>query len=188
MKMQYGQIAGTFYTLRFGSAAMVLLLLGAGVIGAAAHQTFDLSLGIPGHQGLVWMALLAFVRGTSPLRWAATITAFGALTASVLPAFGGHGPLTGWHYLLTGIGLDLAFALCGRRLPAVPVIAVGAALAFALKPVSKWLLAAAFDFQFGSIVHGLGYPLFTHLAFGLAGGMVGASAAALVHRAARASG
>ena len=74
------------------------LLLGAlGLSLAGIHEAWDLSLGLPGHFGLVWMASLICARAGSSLRFAALTTAIAyaggasAFSGGTHSLFG-HGP------------------------------------------------------------------------------------------------
>src|SRR6266540_6083268 len=62
-----------------------LLLIGGGVTAVVLHRSLDLSLGLPGHHGIEWMALLIIGRSSSRFRGAGTFTSVGASLASTLP-------------------------------------------------------------------------------------------------------
>lgn len=152
----------------------ILLLLGIGLIGAVLHASFRWPLQLPGHHGLEWMALLVLARSLSPCPRAASIAAIGAAATSLLPPLGFHNPLIAVDYLLSGLLLDVLTHQGARWRSQTLVLAVSAALAHASKPLLHWLLSTTLGWKFGSLIHGLGYPLFTHLLFGLSGGLVGA--------------
>ena len=52
----------------------LLMLLGLGMIGILLHARLRLGLGIPGHHGLIFMALILAGRLNSKLDWASTIS------------------------------------------------------------------------------------------------------------------
>ncbi|MEQ8659291.1 MAG: hypothetical protein RLW62_00590, partial [Gammaproteobacteria bacterium] len=67
-----------------------LLLTGSGVLLAGFHQAFDLSLGLPGHFGVILLAVLVLARAGSTLRWAALLTTVGYLAGgAALAGLGG---------------------------------------------------------------------------------------------------
>ena len=86
-----------------------LLLMGGGVMAVVLHRTLDSSLGLPGHHGIEWMAILIIGRASSRYRGAGTLTSIGASFASVLPFLSGENPFTWIYYLLPGPVMDLAF-------------------------------------------------------------------------------
>ena len=55
-----------------------LLLIGGGVAAVVLHRVYDLSLGLPGHHGIEWMALMIIGRASSKYRGAGTLTSIGA--------------------------------------------------------------------------------------------------------------
>lgn len=77
-----------------------LLLIGGGVMAVVLHRAFDSSLGLPGHHGIEWMAIMILGRASSKFRGAGTLTSIGASFASVLPFLHGNNPFTWFYYLL----------------------------------------------------------------------------------------
>lgn len=150
-----------------------LFLLGLGFVAAALNAGFHWPLKLPGHHGLEWMALLMFGRCASPYRWAATLSAAGAASFSGLHVFGLAGePLAPLFYLAAGLVADGFHGLSGRGRH-LAVLAAGAAIAHATKPLLHWAVQSGFGWSYGSLSHGLAYPLTTHLLFGLVGGLAG---------------
>lgn len=142
-----------------------LILFGAGIAAACLHAATRFPLHLPGHEGVVWIAILMLARLASPYRWAASVAAMGA--AAVAPFLGFHDPLMPIAYLLPGLVLDLAALLSARSLTAM---VLGAALGFTAHPVLDWTMLHAFGMQFGP-----SGPVFAaHLLFGLAGALLGA--------------
>ena len=157
-------------------------LITVGVAYAFARQVMHVPLQLPGHNGLHWIALLVAARLLADRPWAASAVAAGTAVASALPLLGFHEALSGWHYLLTGAVLDGLFVVFHAACRQPWILAGIAAVAFMIKPVSKFVLGGAFGLHYGSLEHGLLYPLGTHLAFGFAGAMIGVSAVMLAHR------
>ena len=160
------------------SAGRLMWLLALGVAVAALESAFRWPLQMPGHHGIEAMALLVLGRLSCTHPWSATIVAGSAAVAA--PALGAdHGPLMPFLYLLPGVMLDLGYRLrpaFGRFMLFLPVLA---ALAFALKPVTRVLAHELLGMQFGSLRAGPVYPVLTHLLFGF----TGALAAVLLWRA-----
>lgn len=153
-----------------------VILLSLGILAATLHASFRFPLGLPGHHGLEWMALLVIARHFSSYRWAATLVALGAAGASTLPVLGFHNPITPALYLLPGLCLDLLFmARSTVWLRASWLIGLLAGTAFATKPVLQWLALDLFNSQGqGALIkHGLVYVVAMHFAFGFTGGSIG---------------
>jgi hypothetical protein len=166
-----------------GEAAFTLFLLSLGVLIVVLHASFHWPLHLPGHHGLEAMSLMMLGRGLTRRPWAATIVAAGAGAATFIPAFAPNDLASSWQYLLIGVTLDAIFRVgAGWRRSAL-FLATIAALAYAAKPLSKWLLLGSFNFHFGSLRDGLLMPLSAHLAFGFAGGLIGAWMAIATRRA-----
>src|SRR5512138_3895870 len=91
-----------------------LLLIGSGVTAVVLHRAFDGSLGLPGHHGIEWMALLIIGRMSSRFRGAGTLTSVGASFASTLPFLQGGNPYAWIFYLLPGFVVDTAFRYLPR--------------------------------------------------------------------------
>ena len=51
-----------------------LLLIGGGVMAVVLHRALDTSLGLPGHHGIEWMAIMILGRASSKFRGAGTLT------------------------------------------------------------------------------------------------------------------
>jgi hypothetical protein len=161
----------TDWTLRWPEA---LLLIGSGVTAVVLHRAFDLSLGLPGHHGIEWMALMILGRASSRFRGAGTLTGVGASFASTLPFLHGENPFTWLFYLLPGPVMDLAF----RYLPGMAnrlwfLILLGG-LAHATKPLGQLTMNLITGWPFGSFRFGVLYPFASHLLFGMIGGLLAA--------------
>ncbi|MFT3892630.1 MAG: hypothetical protein QM730_13425 [Anaerolineales bacterium] len=161
----------TDWTLKWWEA---LLLFGGGVLAVVLHRAFDTSLGLPGHHGMEWMALMILGRASSRFRGAGTLTSVGASLASTVPFLQGGNPYTWLFYLMPGLLMDLAF----RYLPSITnkiwfLVLLGG-LAHATKPVGQLVINLITGWPFGSFRNGVLYPFATHLLFGMIGGLLGA--------------
>ncbi len=152
-----------------------LLLAGSGALTAGFHQAWDLSLGLPGHFGLIWMAVVVLARAGAAERYAACIVTLGyaagggALNDLPLHALA-HAPA----YFAAAMVIDFAWA-CSPALLRRPLFAgLTGAFAFAAKPLVLAAMVAAFGLKAGSLKHGLGFPLLTHACFGATGAVLGA--------------
>jgi hypothetical protein len=151
-----------------------LALLGAGLMLAAFHRAFDLSLGLPGHFGVFWMAVMVFARSGSNAPLAATLAAVGYATGAGLLGGATHGSFNAPAYLVCAGAIDFAWWLSPVLLRQPVVAALCGGVAFALKPLLLGVLVAAFELKVGALRHGLGYVILTHALFGACGAAIGA--------------
>lgn len=137
------------------------------------HTSVEWGLGIPGHHGLEWMALLMFGRVLSSERHAASVTALSAGGLSLLPV-SGMNPSAALSYVLAGLVVDALYRFLRR--PGAGSLGVVAALGHVTKPLWKLAATQGATVHFGSIANGIGLTLGGHLLFGFVGGVAGALA------------
>ena len=151
----------------------LLFLLTLGAVGVVLHSAWDRGLGLPGHHGLEWMALLVIARSNSRFRWAATASCFGAAAISVLPLWGFGDPFMPLIYLLPGPIMDIVHRLAGRRQNSLWFTAILGGIAFATKPVARLAISTVLGWPYGSLLYGFAFPLASHLMFGVIGASLG---------------
>ena len=151
-----------------------LLLLGLGAVIVAMVKVFDFSLGLPGHTGVQWLALLLIGRTTSNYRWTASVSGVGSAVVSLLPFWGFGDPLKWLSFLLVAVALDVMFNLFTRWQHAVLFLTIIGGLAHAIKPLSRALISSVTGLQYTSLLTGVLYPTATHLLFGFIGAFLGA--------------
>lgn len=166
--------------------ASALATLGAiaVVAHAATRRQIDLP---PGHEGVVWMALVLVGRLTSRSRWAGATAAVGAAAVSMLPVWGFGDSFRWAEYLLTGVTLDVGYMAFTRWQSRLWFLALLGGVAFATKPLLRADISAVTGVPFGSLLLGVGYPTLTHFVFGLIGAGIG-SAAVIGYRSYRSAG
>jgi hypothetical protein len=151
------------------------LLVGLGAAAVVLHQALRLPLELPGRHGIEWMALLVLGRSLSRSKTAGTLTGLGAAFTSILPIWGAlDDPFIWLIYLVPGLVMDFAFARLPRWTNSLIFLASLGALAHGTKPLARWLINLATGFPYGSLLWGVFYPLGLHMAFGAAGGLLGA--------------
>jgi hypothetical protein len=151
-----------------------LLLLGSGALAVVLHRTFDSGLGLPGHHGIEWIALLIMGRSFSRFRGAGSLVGVGAALATTLPFLHTSNPFTWLFYLLPGPLMDLAFRYLPRLAGKLWFLMLLGGLAHVTKPLGQLIINAAFGWPFGSFRFGILYPTASHLLYGLIGGLLGA--------------
>jgi hypothetical protein len=161
----------TDWTLKWWEA---LLLFGGGVMAVVLHRAFDTSLGLPGHHGMEWMALMILGRASSRFRGAGTLTSIGASFASTLPFLHGENPFTWLFYLLPGPVLDFAFRYFPGLANKTWFLVLLGGLGHITKPIGQLTMNLITGWPFGSFRYGVAYPFASHLLFGMIGGLIGA--------------
>lgn len=160
-----------------------LFLVGLGVAAVWLHTTLRLPLKMPGRHGIEWMALLLMGRALSRRRGAASLSAAGAAGAAFFPMFAvTDDPFVWLTYLVPGVLVDVLFAALPRWQANVVFLGLLGALAHATKPVIRYFIGLASGGMHSSLIAGLGYPLATHLLFGLIGGLIGGGVILAVRR------
>jgi hypothetical protein len=151
-----------------------LLLIGGGVMAVVLHRALDTSLGLPGHHGIEWMAILIIGRASSRYRGAGTLTSIGASFASVLPFLSGGNPFTWIYYLLPGLVMDLAYYYFPRYSNKLFFMVLLGGFAHVTKPIGQLSVNLLTGWPVGSFRFGVVYPFASHLLFGMIGGLLGA--------------
>jgi hypothetical protein len=149
-------------------------LIGGGVMAVILHRTTDLSLGLPGHHGIEWMAIMILGRASSRFRGAGTLTSIGASFASVLPFLHGNNPFTWIFYLLPGPVMDLAFRYLPRYADKLWFLVLLGGFAHVTKPIGQLTVNLLTGWPIGSFRFGVVYPFASHILYGMIGGMLGA--------------
>ena len=163
-------------------AAAILILFTIGAMLAYSRIGGGLHLHLPGHQGLIRVAVMLIAARGFGLPWSATTIAAGAGAVDwYLPAHA-LDPITPLAYFLCGLVIDLSLRLWPELRGKAAFLAVVGAAANASKPLMIWSLAAVSGLQFDSIAHGLAYPFFSHLAFGMGAGLIAAGAIQVLKR------
>lgn len=151
-----------------------LLLLGSGALAVVLHRSLDYGLGLPGHHGIEWMALLIIGRLSSRFRGAGSIASVGAAFTSIIPGLRGGDPFVWIWYLLPGPILDLAFLYLPNLSSKAWLLVPLAGLAHVTKPLGRLALGPILGWTFGSFRNGVALPIVSHFLFGMAGGLLGA--------------
>ena len=167
---------------RTNAAAETIFLVLLGVLGVTLHAYLRLPIKVPGHNGLLWIALLMVGRLVSHRRWAASISSTSAAVISLLPIMGFKDPLDTITLLIPGIVIDLGFLVSPRMVVSLLALALVGAFAHATKPVAKLIVSLGTGFPYPSLIAGILYPLSLHALFGAAGATIAAISVRLFRR------
>jgi hypothetical protein len=149
----------------------LLICIAIGTAAAAFDMLVRMPLHLPGHRGLVGMAILVVARVLTRQPWAASATAATSAVIVAAPVISAR-PSAAMLYVVSALVLDAACMLFAAWRERVWFLALAAGLANGAKAVALWLLgdriAAGFGVQFAS-----------HIGFGLCGGLIAAQLSAV---------
>jgi hypothetical protein len=144
-----------------------------GMLAITAHARLKLHLGIPGHHGLVFMALMMIVRKTSKIKWSSLLFSAGVGSMLYIPFLGFEDPFAVFVYLWPGIIFDLFYVPNVTKQTKTWYIAIIAGLAYSTIPVSRFILGIFTGIVHKSVLQGLSIPFLVFFAFGLLGSLIG---------------
>jgi hypothetical protein len=153
-------------------ARLAIALVAALIVAGKFY--LRLPIHVPGHSGVIWMALLIAGVGIVGRPWAGTLIGLlsGALATFFLP--GKEGLLVGVKYLVPGVMVDILLPLMGRRLDRYIVAIVIGAAAHASKLAASYLMGLAAGISQDYLALGIGLAATLHVGFGALGGALGA--------------
>jgi hypothetical protein len=151
----------------------LLFCCATGSIAVAIDVAFHLSLRLPGHHGLTQMALLIMARCVTRRSWAATMSATTSAAIASVP-FMGFSPTAPLLYLLSGLVIDGVCLMCWAWRDRIWFLGAVAGLGNGVKSIELWLLGDIARGHGVLLINGLAYSLLSHVAFGLAGGLIAA--------------
>jgi len=154
--------------------AEILLLIGIGMIGVLLHAKFRIPLKLPGHHGIIYMALLISGRLLSKKPYAASLSSVGAALMLMFP-LGFKDPFMPLIYLLPGFITDLGMVFGKKNKMNLFLIAIVCGLSYMTIPLSRIIINVTTGFPYGSLLTGFLWPTFTHFVFGAVGGLAGTS-------------
>jgi hypothetical protein len=154
------------------SGAAALFCAGTGVAAVAIDVVFHVPLHLPGHHGLTQMALLIIASCVTRRPWAATLSA--ATSAALAVPLFGLSPLAPSLYLLSGLVID-GLCLAGRSWrESVWFLAALGGVGNGAKAIEHWLLGGIVAGHGHLMAAGFAFSMFSHVAFGVAGGLLAA--------------
>ncbi len=177
-----GDTRGFRATSGFALRELVLIALVAGLI-VLSKSLFRISIHVPGHSGLFWMALLIVARGVVRRPGAATAVGLVSGLLAVMLVPGQEGIFTWVKYVAPGLALDMMALVLPTGFHHPVQAAVMGALGNLGKLAAGYLLAVALGLPSGFIALGLGLAAVSHAAFGAAGGALGALLLGRLYRA-----
>ena len=158
---------------RYFSTFNLLLVATIAALMVVGNVALKLPLKLPGHSGVVWMALLVVARRVVPKPGAALAAGLLSGTVALFFGVGDKGGLdTLLSYLAAGAGVDAVATFTGATAGAWACAAAGLAGNLAKLGV-KIALDVWIGIPTGFALIGRLYPAVSHTVFGLAGGYLG---------------
>ena len=152
----------------------VTLLFLAGVLAIVLHERLRNPIGIPGHHGLEFMAIILAARLSSKIKWAASISALGIGIFILFPVLGFKDPMMGFNYMLPCFFMDLTYNFVPVKKYRNIMLIVAAGLGYLMIPLSRMMVTLFTNYPYSSFLkYGFVTPLATFLLFGILGGLLG---------------
>ena len=129
---------------------------------------------VPGHSGVLWVALFVICRGLVNKRGSGVLLGLVAGLLAQFMGFGDVGPLEWTKWLAAGVVLEVLTLVIPGDLRSFPkAIVVGAALHLG-KLAALTLAGVILQVPWALLFLGLGWSATTHVLFGALGGFLGA--------------
>ncbi len=172
-------ISKAYPTKTLQSILEIILLIGIGAVGVLLHAKFRMPLRMPGHWGIVFMALLFSGRLFSKKPYAASLSSIGAVSMLLLP-LGFKDPLMPVLYVFPGYIVDFLYYFFKNRSHKVIFFALTTGLAYMTIPVLRIIITVFTGYIYGSFITGYFYPIIMHFIFGATGGLIAMGACKLI--------
>jgi len=141
-----------------------------------AKQLLRIPVNVPGHSGVLWVALFVICRGLINKRGTGVLLGIVAGVLAQFAGFGHQGPFEWTKWLAAGIVLEvLTLAIPGDLRDWGKAAVVGAALHLG-KLAALTLAGLILRVPVALLLLGLGWSATTHVIFGAIGGLLGALA------------
>lgn len=174
-------ISSTYPTKVLLTILEILLLTLIGAVGVLLHAKFRFPLRLPGHWGIVYMALLFSGRFFSKKPYASSLSSIGAVAMLLLP-LGFKDPFMPVLYMLPGFLVDIFYRVFRTKNQHVALVALLSGFAYMTIPIMRLFITMFTGVIHGSLISGFLYPLVMHFVFGAAGGMVALGIFKLIRR------
>jgi hypothetical protein len=144
-----------------------------GMLAIIAHAKLRMHLGIPGHQGIFFMALLIIARKTIKVKWSSLLFSAGVGSMLYVPFLGFGDPFAVFVYLWPGIIFDILYVTNVSKQEKFWFITLLGGLAYSSIPFSRFILGIFTGLMHKSLLNGLFIPYLLFFVFGLIGTLIG---------------
>lgn len=138
----------------------------------AASKLIRIPMHIPGHSGLVWIAILTFCCLTFRKAGAGTLAGIVSGFLTTVFAIGNDGPFVFFKYFLPGLTMDLMFTYVPFLSKRWYLVATVGALSHWTKLLCNYIIGTILNLPQGFLIFGVQVSSINHLAFGFCGGAV----------------
>lgn len=158
---------------------IMLALIGA--IGVLIHAYLRIPLKLPGHHGVIYMAILISGKLLSKKSYACSLSGIGAAAMLLMP-LGFKDPFIPVIYLFPGFIVDLLYYWFKNESAKMIYTAIFCGTAYMIIPEIRLVISLFTGIIYGSFITGFLYPFLTHFIFGFAGGIIGSGAIQLIRK------
>jgi hypothetical protein len=147
-----------------------------GMLAITAHARLRLHIGIPGHHGLIFMALMVIAHKRSKLKWSSFIFSAGVASMLYIPFLGFGDPFAVFVYLWPGIIFHLLNEKQFLKQTKIWLVAIIGGLSYSIIPMSRFILGILTGIIHKSVTQDLLFPFLSFFIFGLIGALIGLGA------------
>lgn len=159
--------------------AEILFLMLIGLAAITIHSRLKLQLGIPGHQGLIFIGLIMAGRLSSGRATAASLSCLTASALSFLPFWGFQNIFFPITFLIPGLLIDFILNSINYKkgknifFTFILFISLTGGLAYMTIPLTRLLITLITGLPFGAFVkYGYFIPITSHFIFGFVGAFI----------------
>lgn len=138
----------------------------------ALSKLIRIPMHVPGHSGLVWIAILTFCCLTFRKMGSGTLAGIVAGFVAVVLAIGNDGPFVFFKYFIPGLSMDLIFTLIpyvGKRWYLISMVA---AFSHWTKLLCNYIIGSILNLPQAFLIFGVQVATINHLIFGFGGGIL----------------
>jgi|GEM_PF-276375 len=162
---------GFIWSLTLREAIALVLVADLMILG---KMLVRIPIHVPGHSGIVWVALMLIGWGLVPKRGAGLLMGLIAGVLATLFGMGSQGILVVVRYAAAGLVLDVMATAFRGNLQNIGVAAIVGACVHLAKLTSMLLVGVIMQLPMTFLAAGLGFSATTHVVFGAIGGVLAA--------------
>jgi len=149
-----------------------ILIFLFGILAVVLHAKLRIPMKLPGHHGLIFMALLFGAKLLSNTKFAGSIFAAGSVSVLLFTSLGFKDPFMPVVIMFPGLITDfLPMLFKTSKLKFWLGVLIGA-IAYMSIPLVRIVITTLTGYPYGAFATGFAYPIFTHFLFGAAGTML----------------
>lgn len=139
---------------------------------AALSNLIRIPMHVPGHSGLLWIAIFTFCCLTFRKMGSGTLAGIVGGFVAVIFGIGNDGPFVFFKYFVPGVSMDLIFTLIPYTLKKWYLIAMVAAFSHWTKLLCNYVIGTILNLPQGFLVLGVQVATINHFIFGFGGGVL----------------